>query len=158
MSEACVKQIFIGSQIGGEIKALDAVEAVQFSGLRGDRYFKPGNLTAGNREAITLIDTEQIRLCNDQLQSNFSAADFRRNIVTDGIDLNKLVGAEFIVGEARLRGYELCQPCKYLSNMLQVDLLLAMLDRGGLRAEIVESGTIRVGDKIRLLEQEHAQK
>lgn len=148
MPQPVIKQIFISKKNGGELLELEKVEAVQYCGLRDDRYFKQFSVAPGNQNAITLIDVEKVNACNDTLQAKFSPADFRRNIITEGVDLNSLVGREFYIGEVKLRGYELCQPCRYISELLSADLLHAMDQRGGLRAEILAGGTLKVGDRI----------
>ena len=72
----------------------------------------------------------------------------RRNVVTTGVSLNHLVGREFTVGEARLRGMRLCEPCEHLAELTGQPVVKALIHRGGLRAEIVSGGVIRVGDPI----------
>ena len=78
--------------------------------------------------------------------------DFRRNVVTEGIKLNKLVGKEFYVGKVKLKAHDLCRPCKYLQNLLnQKNFVVELLNKGGLRCEILLSGVIYNGDKIKCL-------
>ena len=72
----------------------------------------------------------------------------RRNIVTRGVLLNHLVGREFQIGAVRLRGTRPCEPCAYLEGLTQKGVLAGLIDRGGLRAEIVTGGAIRVEDII----------
>ena len=74
---------------------------------------------------------------------------FRRNIITEGVRLNELVGKEFSVGEVKLKGHDLCRPCKYLQETLeQKNLTRELLRKAGLRCEILTSGKISVGDEI----------
>ena len=76
---------------------------------------------------------------------------FRRNLVTEGVQLNNLVGETFYVGEIRLRGHELCEPCRYLQDRLKVtDLVKRLTHKGGLCCEVLTGGTIRSGDKFRI--------
>jgi len=72
----------------------------------------------------------------------------RRNVVTRGVPLNHLVGREFQIGAVRLRGTRLCEPCAYLEGLTLPGVLAGLIHRGGLRAEIVTGGTIRVEDAI----------
>jgi MOSC domain-containing protein YiiM len=72
----------------------------------------------------------------------------RRNILTRGVRLNDLVGREFSVGEVRLRGIRLCEPCSHLAGLTGRNVIPAFTHRGGLRAQILSGGTIRVGDGI----------
>ena len=72
----------------------------------------------------------------------------RRNVLTCGVALNHLVGREFCIGEVRLRGLKLCEPCSHLEKVTAKKVIAALRHRGGLRAEILVSGAIRVGDVI----------
>ena len=73
----------------------------------------------------------------------------RRNVVTRGIDLNSLVGSEFTLGEMRCRGMRLCEPCTVVEGYASRPVLRALVHRGGLRADILADGEIRIGDAIR---------
>jgi MOSC domain-containing protein YiiM len=64
------------------------------------------------------------------------------------VPLNHLVDKEFHVGEVRLRGVRLCEPCQHLAGLTQPRVLPALVHRGGLRAEILTDGYIRTGDPI----------
>ena len=79
----------------------------------------------------------------------FTAATARRNLVTEGVDLNALVGREFRIGAVMLRGIRLCEPCAYLAKISFPETLRGLVHKGGLRAQIVSAGTIRVGDPVK---------
>jgi MOSC domain-containing protein YiiM len=64
------------------------------------------------------------------------------------VPLNHLVGREFTVGDVRLRGIRLCEPCAHMESLSKPGARKALRHRGGLRAEILESGTIRAGDAV----------
>ena len=119
-------------------------------GIVGDRYFQgTGTFSASEKhgQQLTLIEAEALdSLRNEGL--DLTSADARRNVVTRGIDLNGLVGQEFQVGEARCIGRRLCEPCSHLQRLTGKALLRAMVHRGGLRADIIGSGTVRVGDFV----------
>jgi hypothetical protein len=114
-------------------------------GLEGDRYFD-GRGTFSNPHSVghdlTLIDAEAI-------QGLLAPADARRNVVTRGIDLNALVGQRFTVGEVECAGRRLCEPCAHLQRLTAPGVLRALVHLGGLRADVLSGGTIRVGDEIR---------
>ncbi len=76
--------------------------------------------------------------------------DTRRNIVTKGIALNHLVGKEFKVGQALLRGIKLCEPCGHMEKLSKAGAKQGLIHRGGLRAQILETGSIRIGDEVRV--------
>ncbi|HZD93607.1 MAG TPA: MOSC domain-containing protein, partial [Candidatus Sulfotelmatobacter sp.] len=71
-----------------------------------------------------------------------------RNLLTCGMALNHLVGREFQIGDVRLRGLRLCEPCGHLQKLTGKDVLKALCHRGGLRAEILSGGMIKVGEMI----------
>jgi MOSC domain-containing protein YiiM len=72
-------------------------------------------------------------------------------VVTQGIDLNGLVGREFTIGAVRCRGMRLCEPCTVVERYASRRVLRALVHRGGLRADILEAGEVRVGDEIRVV-------
>ena len=78
-------------------------------------------------------------------------AETRRNVLTRGVALNDLVGRRFTVGEVECVGRRLCDPCSHLEKLTQPGVLKGLVDRGGLRADIVRGGTIRAGDELREL-------
>ena len=95
--------------------------------------------------ALTLIEAEVCESFDPPLEPS----EHRRNVVTRGIDLNALVGHEFTVGEARCRGMRLCEPCTVVQRYAGRPVLRPLVHRGGLRADIVHDGEIRVGDPVR---------
>ncbi|MBU1106187.1 MAG: MOSC domain-containing protein [Candidatus Riflebacteria bacterium] len=149
---AKVRQIFISCENGGEILEQSEVFALAGCGLVGDRNFveQAGN---ANKKAITLQSSEAIQACNEQLGTDFAVSAFRRNIITEGVELNELLGKKFYIGKVLLHAWELCQPCKYLQNLLGANVLAGLRDRGGLRAEILEGGVITTGLPIVIAEQ-----
>ena len=77
-----------------------------------------------------------------------TAAESRRNLLTRGVDLDRLVGARFRVGEVECEGIELCEPCRHLEGLTYPGVLRGLVHRGGLRAAILEDGEIAVGDPV----------
>ena len=99
---------------------------------------------------ITLIEIENINFFNNISKKNIPPLNFRRNIITENIRLNDLVGKEFFVGNVKLKGHDLCRPCKYLENKLKLNnFIKEFSNKGGLRCEILSSGKINVGDIIK---------
>jgi hypothetical protein len=128
-----------------EAPVMLAEEAVAIAGqgLRGDRYVSgTGTFESGRPgSAVTLIDAAVL--------DGFGAdLDHRRNVVVRGTDLNALVGREFDLGQARCRGRRLCEPCAHLDRLNGGGVLRPLVHRGGLRADIISGGTIRVGDQL----------
>tara|TARA_B100001115_G_C15679293_1_gene328363 strand:- start:25 stop:471 length:447 start_codon:yes stop_codon:yes gene_type:complete len=143
-----VLKIGITEQNNKEIELKERIEVIASKGIVGDRYFHDFN---GDREQITLIESENIDYYNKTFNTNFNYLEFRRNIVTKNIQLNDLVGKTIFIGKIKLKVNDLCRPCKDLQMRLGKDnIIKEFLRRGGLRCEILSSGTINVGDKINI--------
>ena len=141
-----VFEIGITEKNNQEIERKESIEVIASKGIIGDRYFHDFN---GEREQITLIESENIDYYNNTFNTKFDYLEFRRNIVTKNIQLNDLVGKTIFVGKIKLKVNDLCRPCKDLQMRLGKDnIIKEFLRRGGLRCEILSSGTINVGDKI----------
>ena len=139
------------TEVGGKpMDSLEAVRAIAGVGLEGDRYAtKRGQFSkreGGGRE-VTLIAREAIRAANDN-GVDIGEPETRRNLVTEGVDLDALVGKTFAVGDAVLIGIRDCPPCAYLEGMTRPGVRAALEGAGGLRAEVVRDGTLRIGDSI----------
>ena len=118
-------------------------------GIVNDRYY--GNFKE-KKEQVTLISLEEINNFNNQIKQNIDAKNFRRNIIVSGINLNKFINKKIKINEVILKIHEICQPCKYLQNRLKIPGLIKMLvNRSGVRAEILNSGSLSVGDAIKIL-------
>ena len=141
-----VLEIGITEKNNQEIEKKESIEVVASKGIVGDRYFHDFN---GDREQITLIESENIDYYNNTFNTKFTYVEFRRNIITKNIKLNDLVGKTILVGNIKLKVNDLCRPCKDLQQRLgKSNIIKEFLRRGGLRCEILSSGTINVGDKI----------
>lgn len=132
--------------------AVNQVVAVAGLGLAGDRYHGHTGTyseTPGTGRDVTFIAAEALETLTKEHGITLAPGESRRNVTTKGIDLNALVDRDFRVGDVVLRGMRLCEPCEYLQEHTGKDgLLKALVHRGGLRAEIIRGGTIRVGDEI----------
>jgi MOSC domain-containing protein YiiM len=127
------------------------VRAVAGKGLEGDRYFNHTGTYSkklGSDREVTLIEIEAIEALKRDHRIELESGASRRNIVTRGVPLNHLVGQEFQVGEVTLRGIRLCEPCAHLERLSQKGVLRGLIHRGGLRAQILTGGTIRVGNPV----------
>lgn len=145
-----VEALLTAARAEDAIETQQSVELRAGRGIVGDRYYDgTGTFSASEKhgQQLTLIEAEVLEaLRKDGLE--LTPADARRNIVTRGIDLNSLVGEEFRVGTARCVGRRLCEPCSHLQRLTGAALLRPMVHRGGLRADILESGVVEVGDSI----------
>ncbi len=151
MARGSVVSIHIAPTATAPMCSLEEVRAVPGKGLEGDRYFQATGTYSGKPGAgreVTFIEIEAIEVLPRESGITIAAGAARQNVVTCGIALNHLVGREFRVGEARFRGIRLCEPCTHLEGLSGVGLKAALHHRGGLRANVVSEGTIRVGDII----------
>jgi MOSC domain-containing protein YiiM len=146
MSASAVEAIFIHGPKGEIMTPVREATARAGAGLEGDRYFDPGR-DEPDRE-ITLIESEAIEAFVREFEISLDPSESRRNVVTRGVPLNDLVGREFTVGPVRLRGIRLCEPCDHLQRLTRPGVLKGLVHRGGLRAEILVGGPIRVGDLV----------
>ena len=137
----------IAQKKGNPIIKTDSIEVIKGKGIINDRKFSEKNK---KERQITLIEIENINYFNNISKTNIDPLNFRRNIITENIRLNNLVGKEFLVGNVKLRGHDLCRPCKYLQDKLeQNNFIKEFLHKGGLRCEILTSGKISIGDIIK---------
>lgn len=129
---------------------VEQAEARADRGLIGDRYFDGcGTFSdaepVGPGRELTLIEKEVLDAVG------LSAAEARRNLVTEGVRLNDLVGVTFQIGAVQVRGIRLCHPCAHLDKVTGRSLLKILENRGGLRAAILNDGFIRVGETVTLM-------
>jgi MOSC domain-containing protein YiiM len=144
-----VRSIYVRSKPSEPVDELDEVLAVPGKGLKGDYYFagSSSNKPGPGRE-ITLIEQEALKAVENDNNVMLNPGDSRRNIITENVPLNHLVGREFRVGEVTLKGIRLCEPCVHLAELTQKEILPALVHRGGLRAQIITEGMIRAGDPV----------
>jgi len=145
-----VESIHIASAAQGLMQAVAQVVAIPGAGLEGDRYaLKLGTFFKPEPDyELTLIEAEAIEALRRDYRVELTAGEARRNIVTRNVPLNHLVGKEFTIGDVRIRGIRLCEPCDHLQKLTGKPVLKGLLHRGGLRAQILTQGTIRVGGVV----------
>ncbi len=154
--EGQVVSIHIAHGAGERLETLEEAQLCAGRGIRDDRYFDahPHN----PEKQFTLIEEEAVAQMNAETGLSIPPEDVRRNVVTRGVRLNELVGRRFRVGEVEILGIELCEPCKYVARLIrdkwhieevsESEIVAGLVDRGGLRGEILTDGTIRPGDAI----------
>ena len=130
------------------IKEVKQISLLAGKGILGDQHFHAYN---DARKQLTLIESENIDYYNKNFNLNISYLSFRRNIITKGIKLNDLINKKLLIGKVELKGIDLCRPCKNLQVTLkQNNIIKEFLRKGGLRCEIINNGTINVGDLIKV--------
>ena len=147
-SNGKVVGIYIASRRGDPTQPREQIHVLAGRGIEGDRYFhSPEDQPDRTGTQITFIEQETIdAMCRDGVE--ISPDQTRRNIVTQGVALNELVGKKFSVGNIQLRGIRLCEPCDYLASRTHPQVKQSMAHRGGLRADILADGYIHLNDTI----------
>ena len=132
-----------------KIREVEEISVSAGEGFIGDRYF---NESTEDRNQLTLIESENIDYYNQKFNLKIPYLNFRRNIVTQGIKLNDLIGKKLIIGKTEIKGTDLCRPCKSLQENLGKDnIIKEFLRMGGLRCAILTSSNIKVEDEIKVL-------
>lgn len=144
--------IYVTPAAGAPMEARHEIDAIAGVGLRDDRYATRtgtySGLGVGARD-VTLIEREVIDALRSGHGVDVREDQTRRNLVTEGVALHDLVGREFRVGPLRMRGVRLSEPCAYLEQLTGIaGVHAALVHRGGLRAQILDDGVLRVGDAI----------
>lgn len=124
-----------------EIVPVDSVQCIAGRGLVGDRFFdhKPdfkGQITFFEEEVYQAM-LERFNDCSAPRSA------VRRNIITKGVDLNSLIGKTFEVQGISFSGSEECRPCYWMDEAIGVGAFEWLKGRGGLRARILDDGTLR---------------
>jgi MOSC domain-containing protein YiiM len=136
------------------VKPLEAnseLRAIEGVGLEGDRYASASGTYSnrpGPHRQVTFIEREVIANVNAESGVELGEHETRRNLVTEGVPLLHLIGRTFRVGEVVFRGIKSAPPCAHLEKLTRPGVRAALENRGGLRAEIVSGGTLRIGDEI----------
>ena len=154
LQSGTVESIHIAARAEEPTRALEAVSVVAGRGIEGDRYFREGGdgtfyEAEKTGQDLTLVEAEAIEGLAADTGIDLAPGAARRNVVTRGVALNDLVGRRFTVGEVEAVGNRLCDPCSHLQKLTRPGVLKGLAHRGGLRADVVRGGAIRVGDELR---------
>lgn len=146
-----LEALYVVPRAGGRPVRRADVFARAGLGLDGDHHQAQPNLfafAAPAEDQLTLIEAEAIEALARDHGIVLDPGDARRNLVTRGVRLNDLVGRTFRIGAVRARGVERADPCLHLEQLTQPGVLRGLVDRGGLRAEILSDGRLHEGDPI----------
>jgi MOSC domain-containing protein YiiM len=151
MSTGTIEFIYIAPAATAPTLSVNQVVAVPGVGLEGDRYaLRQGTFFKPEPDfELTLIEAESIEALKRDYNVELAPGEARRNLVTRGVALNHLVGRDFQIGEVKAHGIRLCEPCSHLQRLTGRNVIKGLLHRGGLRAQILTPGAIRVGDSVR---------
>jgi MOSC domain-containing protein YiiM len=150
---ATLLAIYIADSAGVPLHRVDSARALPGKGLEGDRYYdQRGSYSSdpGPGRQLTLIESEAIEQLAAETGIHLDLSQARRNLVTRGVSLNDLVDKTFTIGEVTVHGVRLCHPCQYLESLTQPGVLAGLVQRGGLRADILTEGTLHPGDAIEM--------
>ena len=148
-----VETIALAAEAEGPMKEAPSAEALASRGLLGDRYERGAGTFSnpnGRGYDLTLVEAEAL----EELAAGgveLAPAEARRNLVVRGIALDGLIGRSFRIGEVELFGQRRCEPCAHLERLTVPGVLRGLVHRGGLRADVVSGGTIRLGDRVEAL-------
>ena len=148
-----LQHIIIGEKAKEKLNYRISAKVIQGKGIEGDRYFygqgtfnKP-QLSQDVRE-ISIISSKSLELCNQRLNSKLNFLDLRRNLVIENLNEELEINTIFSIGTAQFKIVRTCPPCRYLSRLLDEDIMKGLKYIGGLRASIIKSGTININDEI----------
>ena len=150
MISGTVELIYIAPKATAPTVSVTEILAIPGVGLEGDRYaLRQGTFFKPEPDfELTLIEAEAIEALKRDYNVELTPGEARRNLVTRGIALNHLVGRDFQIGEVKAHGIRLCEPCDHLQRLTGRQLIMGLRHRGGLRAQILTQGAIRVGDSL----------
>ena len=155
-----IHAMYIAPSAGEQMRSISHAQISANLGIEGDRYALGTGAYSKTQPAkirdVSLIALAGIDIANDWLKTRnaqvFHSADTRRNIVLGTItaqELNALIGQEFLLGSVLMLGTELCAPCERPAKLLgKSSFLDAFEGRGGIRAKILQSGSVAIGDQL----------
>jgi MOSC domain-containing protein YiiM len=146
-----VVEINIAAEHGAPCEPVERIDVLPGQGVVGERHFL-SEPAERNGNDLTLIDRAAVEAFVAETDVPLTAAETRRNVVTEGVDVNALVGKRFRIGEVECRGAVLCEPCDYLQGHLGKPVLKGLVHRAGLNADVLTAGTITPGDELVLLD------
>jgi hypothetical protein len=145
-----VKEIFITPASAQAMVAVPSVRAFADRGLQGDRFYRESwDAVKRSDKAVSLIEDEVLALAAKEIGVDAIGILTRRNIVTRGVPLIELLGREFTLGNVRMRGIRLFEPCGHLVAVTKIPAIFKALEhRSGLKAAVLSDGEIQVGDAV----------
>src|SRR3954453_5272306 len=142
-----VVEINIAAEHEAPCLPVERIDVLPGQGIVGERHFLEEPASRSGND-LTLVDRAAVEAFVSETGIEVTPAETGGNVVTEGVDLNALVGKRFRVGEVECLGVELCEPCSHLESMTRPGIIKELVHRAGLNADIVVGGTIRVGDAV----------
>lgn len=145
----------LASAAGVPMTVTSELTAIAGKGIEGDRYLKGIGFFSQNKgphRQVTLFESEVLDTLKRDHNKDMTPTDSRMNLITRGVPLSHLVGQTFLVGDVTLRGVKLNEPCQHLVDVVGKAVMSCLIHRCGLFAEVLQGGTIRVGDPVQSIE------
>ena len=148
--EGVVEEIYITDRGSAPMVSVAEVEAVAGGGLEGDRYhLGTGYWTGYDQCPVTMIAVEDIEEIAASTGLSVTHGEHRRNIITRGVSLLDLAGTRFRIGDAVFEYDQPRPPSRYIQSITEPGMTKALgRNRGGICVKVIQSGTIRPGDRI----------
>ncbi|AUV81781.1 MOSC domain-containing protein [Salinigranum rubrum] len=149
-----VEALFTAPADGEPMQSHEAVDVVD-GGIDGDRYLLgTGHYAPFDVCEVTFVSGEALDEIRETLDIDLTDGRHRRNVVTRGVDVHDLLETTFRVGNAVFRGTRPRPPCAHVERVAgEAGVARALKEgRGGVCADVVEPGTVRVGDDITVVE------
>ncbi len=150
-----VISLFTAPNGADKMISADHLSCVAGKGIEGDRYALGTGTYSKKPEPgrqLTIIEIEELEALKDSADISCLPEQCRRNVISEGIRLNDLVGKIISIGTVELRVHRLCQPCGYLEGKLnKPGLKNALWNKGGVRCEILNNGKIMLMNNINLV-------
>jgi molybdopterin-guanine dinucleotide biosynthesis protein A len=131
-------------RLSHEIRSVPEVECVAGMGLRGDRYF---GFKEDFKGQVTFFDAAAVQGVREEFNlPDLPSSVFRRNLIVSGVRLGDWVGKKFRFQDIEFEGTEECKPCYWMDDVAApgAEEFMKKNFRGGLRARIITSGTLKV--------------
>jgi MOSC domain-containing protein YiiM len=141
-----VSWIGVRPKHGAELSVRSEVEALEGRGLSGD---VAAVARAFGKRQVTLMQAEHLPVLAAWTRGNVEPGLLRRNLLISGINLIALAQLEFRIGaDVVLLGTGACAPCSKMDETLGPGGFQAMRGHGGITAQVVRGGLIRLGDRV----------
>jgi MOSC domain-containing protein YiiM len=147
-----LEAIYIASEAGAPMGAIDTVRALTDLGLEGDRYARDtGHWRATDGCQVTLIHAEHLARGARRYAIELGDGRHRRNLVVAGLANERLIGATLQIGTARLHCVKQRPPCGYLDRIAGPGTAKALGRHAGICAAVVAPGVLSIGDPVTIV-------